>query len=124
MWDIRITMILTPPFQHVRLPIGVRQCEQGEGWLAFFSYSLRFLNPQGKESKSTEAGMNESEAEILSSNWSYNKSAYDTRQLKKNLEKGYFSFQLTSGWNKQFDQDHEIVWHGLIINIMLEVNVI
>ena len=41
--------------------------------------------------------MNESEAEILSSNWSYNKSAYDTRQLKKNLEKGYFSFQLTSG---------------------------
>ena len=86
MWDIRITMILTPPFQHVRLPIGVRQGEQGEGRLAFFSYSLRFLNPQGKESKSTEAGMNESEAEILSSDRSYNQCAYDTRQLKKNLE--------------------------------------
>ena len=81
MWDIRITMILTPPFQHVRLPIGVGQGEQGEGWLAFFSYSLRFLNHQGKESKSTEAGVNESEAEILSSDRGYNQCAYDTRQL-------------------------------------------
>ena len=81
-----MVMILTPPFQHVRRPIGVRQGEQGEGWLVFFSYSLGFLSTQGKESKSTEAGMNESEAKILSSDRSYNQCAYDTHQLKKNLE--------------------------------------
>ena len=115
-----MVMILTPPFQHVRRPIGVGQGEQGEGWLAFFSYSLRFLNPQGKESESTEAGVNESEAEILSSDRGYN---HLSIMILVNSRR-YFSFQLTSGWNKQFDQDHEIVWHGLIINIMLEVNVI